>query len=119
MDKSVEIEIKNGIGHLILKREPANAINRQFVGEILRNFDELSNDNRCNVIVISSGLPKFFAAGADIDMILKFSKAESADTTRFFSERLQQNCKFKKTYDCCDKWICTWRRMRTHFMLRL
>ncbi len=96
MDKSVEIEIKNGIGHLILKREPANAINRQFVGEILRNFDELSNDNRCNVIVISSGLPKFFAAGADIDMILKFSKAESADTTRFFQNGFSRIANSKK-----------------------
>ncbi len=96
MSKTVEIEIKNEIGYLVLKREPANAINRQFVGEIGKGFDELTNDNRCRVIVISSGLPKFFAAGADIDMILKFSKAESEDTTRFFQDSFSRIANSKK-----------------------
>ena len=48
-------------------------------------LDELLNSS-CNVIVLSSALPKLFAAGVDIEMILKFSKAESEETTRFFQQ---------------------------------
>lgn len=57
--------------------------------------DELLNGN-CNVIVLSSVLPKSFAAGADIEMILKFSKAESEETTRFFQQNFNKIVTLRK-----------------------
>ena len=58
-------------------------------------FDELP-DRNCNVIVLSSALPKFFAAGADIKMILKFSKAGSEEATRFFQQSFNETAASRK-----------------------
>ncbi len=96
MNNWTDVKLNDNIGYLILDRAPANAINRQFVEEMLNRFDELSNDSRCDIIVISSGLPKFFAAGADIDMILKFSRSESEETTRFFQNSFNKIAQSRK-----------------------
>ncbi|GMT44020.1 MAG: crotonase [bacterium] len=96
MNNWTDVKLNGNIGYLILDRAPANAINRQFVEEILNRFDGLSNDNRCDVIVISSSLPKFFAAGADIDMILKFNRSESEETTRFFQNSFNKIAQSRK-----------------------
>ncbi len=96
MSNRTYTKIDGNIGYLVLNRTPANAINRQFVEEISNRFDDLAGSSEIDVIVISSGLPKFFAAGADIDMILKFSQSESEETTRFFQSSFNKIARSRK-----------------------
>jgi enoyl-CoA hydratase len=58
--------VDDSILHVTLERPPANALGEAILEGLLAAMDEADRLGRIHVIVISSAVPKFFAAGADI-----------------------------------------------------
>jgi enoyl-CoA hydratase len=56
----------NGILHVILQRPPANALGPSLIEGLNAALDHASGAGDVKVILVTSGLPGFFAAGADI-----------------------------------------------------
>jgi enoyl-CoA hydratase/carnithine racemase len=58
--------VDDAIMHIVLDRPPANALGAPIIDGLSAALDEADRLGRVHVLVISSALPKFFAAGADI-----------------------------------------------------
>lgn len=55
-----------GVAHITLQRAPANAYHEDFLREIGDAIQTLEKEPSVRVVIIQSGLEKFFCAGADI-----------------------------------------------------
>jgi enoyl-CoA hydratase len=64
-EQLVQIEERDGVMQLTMARPPANALGPQLVDALESALDALQA-NRAKVLVVSSAIPGFFAAGADI-----------------------------------------------------
>lgn len=62
----LSLDIQDGVAVVTMSRAPVNALNREFVAEISEAAQQCESDRSCRAIVIASGLPKVFCAGADI-----------------------------------------------------
>ena len=63
---AVELSKDSGVGFLTLARPPANSYDMAFVEELGAGVDECASDDDVRVVVMRSGLERFFSAGADI-----------------------------------------------------
>src|SRR5689334_21935003 len=87
---AVRVEEGAGITHLILEAPPANALGMGLVDGLERALSSLETGS-AGAIVISSALPRFFAAGADIKHMSALTEDEFAayrDALRSPLERL-------------------------------
>ncbi len=84
------IEKDEQVAIIKMNRPPSNPINRDFVEELSKSFDEVGSDDDVKVVVITSALERFFVAGADIKMILNMTEKESDETTAFFQKSFQK-----------------------------
>jgi enoyl-CoA hydratase len=64
-DDVIQLRESAGILHAVMTRPPANALGAPLVDGLVRAVDALASGS-AKVLVLSSGLPGFFAAGADI-----------------------------------------------------
>jgi enoyl-CoA hydratase/carnithine racemase len=58
--------VGQGMLRIILQRPPANALGVPLIDGLNRALDEASGDRDITIIVVTSAIPGFFAAGADI-----------------------------------------------------
>jgi enoyl-CoA hydratase/carnithine racemase len=58
--------VDDAVMHIVLDRPPANALGVPIIDGLSAALDEVERLGRIHVLVISSALPNFFAAGADI-----------------------------------------------------
>ncbi|MHB8692940.1 MAG: enoyl-CoA hydratase/isomerase family protein [Solirubrobacteraceae bacterium] len=65
----VRTEQLGGVTHLVMERPPANALGRPLVEGLEGALDEFLGSSSAKVLVISSAIPGFFAAGADLKYI--------------------------------------------------
>lgn len=65
----IRLEKQDSVGHLILDRAPANALNREFLDELSAAIDECRFDSSIKAILVRSALPQFFCTGADLKML--------------------------------------------------
>jgi enoyl-CoA hydratase len=87
---AVRVEEGAGIMHVILDAPPANALGMPLVDGLERALTRFE-DGSASAVVISSALPRFFAAGADIKHMSSLSEDEFAayrDALRSPLERL-------------------------------
>jgi enoyl-CoA hydratase/carnithine racemase len=63
---SVELSKDSRVGFVTLARPPANSYDMAFVEELGAAVDESASDDDVKVVVMRSGLERFFSAGADI-----------------------------------------------------
>ena len=63
---TVSLVRDNGIGVVKLNNPPANAYDHQVMVDLDHAMDEARNDPAVKVVVITSDLPRFFCAGADV-----------------------------------------------------
>src|SRR5207244_9545403 len=54
------------VGQISLHRPPANAYNQQFALELDEAVETVRADDRIQAAVLTSTLPRFFSAGADV-----------------------------------------------------
>src|SRR5438132_341222 len=58
----------DGVARIHLNRPPANSYDRGFIDDLNAAIDEIRFDESVGAAVLTSDLPKFFSAGADIGM---------------------------------------------------
>src|SRR2546426_11414538 len=59
---------QDGVALIHLNRPPANSYDRGFIDDLNAAIDEVRFDESIGAAVLTSDLPKFFSAGADIGM---------------------------------------------------
>ena len=84
-DEVVRTEELDGVTHLIMERPPANALGRPLVEGLEAALDAFLEGSSSKVLVISSAIPGFFAAGAD----LKYISTLDADGFRAYRDALR------------------------------
>jgi enoyl-CoA hydratase/carnithine racemase len=63
---AVSFSSDDAIGVITLERPPANSYDLSFIEELATAVDEAADDDDAKVVVLRSGLEKFFSAGADV-----------------------------------------------------
>lgn len=76
MGDLISLERDGGIGQISLHRPPANAYNGQFMRELDEAVEAVRADDGVRVAVVTSTLPRFFCAGADVKMFQASSLRE-------------------------------------------
>jgi len=96
-----KVSIEDNIAHIILSRpEKRNAMNRAFWDELPKIVEDIDDNSKARVIVISSTGPHF-TSGLDIGVFMGGDGKQQSETTRaagFYSnvQRMQ------KTFSCLD-----------------
>ena len=88
-------EQQDGVLHATICRPPANALGPPLVDALARLVDEFE-DGAAKVLVLSSAVPGFFAAGADIRHVAALDTegfADYRDAARAAFERLAFSCR--------------------------
>jgi len=78
----------NGVALIHLNRPPANSYDRGLIDDLNAAIDEIRFDESIGVAVLMSDLPKFFSAGADINMFRTVSSKARAMTILHMHEVL-------------------------------
>ncbi len=66
----VDLELRNGVAHVILNAPPANAMGVRLMEELDAAVRRLEADPQCRAVLFRSEVPKAFVAGADLKHIL-------------------------------------------------
>ncbi|HLG72713.1 MAG TPA: enoyl-CoA hydratase-related protein [Chloroflexota bacterium] len=80
----------DGVALLHIDRPPANSYNRVFIDTLDALVDEIRFDDGIKGVVMVSDVPKFFSAGADINMFRETSPMQRAMTVLHMHEVLQK-----------------------------
>ncbi len=93
-EKFIRTRVEDHIGTIELAKPKANTYDHSFMGELGRAIDEMRFDDAVRVIVLSSAVPGFFSAGADIEML----RASQPDYKAMFCLNCQETLdKFAST----------------------
>ena len=87
-DEPVTHQVLDRVFHLRLHRPPANALGLALVDGMQRALDEFERSD-ARVLVITSALDGFFAAGADIKLMASFLDSPGAEDFADYGERLR------------------------------
>lgn len=86
MDKSlsnfIELVLKNRVAYITLNRTKANCYEINFMKQLIDKINEAEENKTVKVIVVKSGLEKFFSAGADIKVFEANSVAENKEMVK-------------------------------------
>jgi enoyl-CoA hydratase len=80
----------DGVALLHIERPPANSYNRVFIDTLNQLVDEVRFDDEIKTVVMVSEVPKFFSAGADINMFRDTSPRQRAMIILHMHEVLQK-----------------------------
>src|SRR5213082_1351295 len=78
----------DGVALIHLNRPPANSYDRGFIDDLNATIDEVRFDESIGAAVLTSDLPKFFSAGADIGMFRTVTAKARAMTILYMHEVL-------------------------------
>ncbi|TMD84896.1 MAG: enoyl-CoA hydratase/isomerase family protein [Chloroflexi bacterium] len=78
----------DGVARIHLNRPPANSYDRGFIDDLNAAIDEIRFDESVGAAVLTSDLPKFFSAGADIGMFRSVTAKARAMTILHMHEVL-------------------------------
>src|SRR3984893_7605134 len=78
----------NGVALVHLNRPPANSYDRGLIDDLNAAIDEIRFDQSIGAAVLTSDVPKFFSAGADINMFRTVSSKARAMTILHMHEVL-------------------------------
>ena len=79
---AVEFSKEAGVGFITLANPPANSYDMAFVEELGAAVDESAGDGDVKVVVMRSGLDRFFSAGADIKAFMANTPDANMDMVR-------------------------------------
>jgi enoyl-CoA hydratase len=78
------IELNGSVAWLTINRpDKLNALNQATLSELTRAFEQLSNNAKVRVIVLTGAGPKAFVAGADIAEMHGLSPVQARDFSKF------------------------------------
>lgn len=81
---------REGVALIHLNRPPANSYDRGFIDDLNAAIDAVRFDESIAAAVVTSDLPKFFSAGADINMFRSVSARTRAMTILHMHEVLRK-----------------------------
>jgi enoyl-CoA hydratase/carnithine racemase len=81
---------QDGVALIHLNRPPANSYDRRFIDDLNAAIDEVRFDESVAAAILVSDLPKFFSAGADINMFRAVSSQTRAMTILHMHEVLRK-----------------------------
>jgi enoyl-CoA hydratase/carnithine racemase len=79
---------RDGVALIHLNRPPANSYDRGFIDDLNAAIDDVRFDESVAAVVLTSDLPKFFSAGADINMFRTVTPKARAMTILYMHEVL-------------------------------
>lgn len=81
MTSALSVDVRDGIAVVTfdLPNEPVNKLTRAVVDEFAALFDRVERDAAIRAVVLISGKPDLFIAGADIDQFVALRTAEEAE----------------------------------------
>src|SRR5438270_838831 len=82
----ISLEREGAVGQISLHRPPANAYNQQFALELDEAVEGVRADDGVQAVVLTSTLPRFFSAGADV----KFFQASTLPQKEKFILRMHE-----------------------------
>jgi len=92
--KYVKTRVDDHVGYVVITKGKANTYDLDMMTEIDQAVEELRFNDEARVIVLTSGVPNFFSAGADIEML----KRSQPDFKAMFCLHCQETLdKFAKT----------------------
>jgi len=92
--KFVRTRVDDHVGHITITKPKANTYDLAMMRELASAISEMRFDDEARVIVLDSGVPGFFSAGADIEML----KASAPDFKAMFCLTCQETLdEFAKT----------------------
>ena len=92
--KYVKTRVDDHVGYVVISKGKANTYDLDMMTEIDQAVEELRFNDEARVIVLTSGVPNFFSAGADIEML----KRSQPDFKAMFCLHCQETLdKFAKT----------------------
>lgn len=68
-DRYVSVERSGGVATVVMNRLPVNAIHPDLIHQVADAFVELGGDDDVRCIVLTSAIPRYFMAGADLKMM--------------------------------------------------
>lgn len=69
--KYIQTHVDDGIGTITIAKPKANTYDLSMMTELDQAIEELRFDDAAKVLLLTSGVPGFFSAGADIEMLRK------------------------------------------------
>ena len=72
----LSVATEEGVALITISRPPVNAINRELLSQLSATMDLYASDSSVRAIVIASGLPAIYSAGADIRELDTLDEAE-------------------------------------------
>lgn len=90
MGDMISLERHGAVAQISLHRAPANAYNPQFTHEFNDAVETIRNDDGLRVAILTSAVPKFFSAGADIKYFQSSSLPEKVKFISFMHEVLRR-----------------------------
>jgi enoyl-CoA hydratase/carnithine racemase len=82
----ISLEREGTLGQISLHRPPVNAYNPQFASELRDAVEGVRADGRIRAVIVTSTVPRFFCAGAD----LKFFQSSTLDEKVAFITRMHE-----------------------------
>jgi enoyl-CoA hydratase/carnithine racemase len=90
MCKQLGLSIEGHVAVIEMNRPPANAFELGFVNEFNRAIDEVTKNQTVRVIIITSGISKFFASGADIKLMFEMDNQRLQSELSRLLDKIQQ-----------------------------
>jgi enoyl-CoA hydratase len=78
----ISVQREGGIATLVINRPPVNAIAPDLLSDFDAAMTELAADTAVRVIVVTSAIPRYFMAGADIKMMASSTPGGGEDALR-------------------------------------
>jgi enoyl-CoA hydratase len=92
--KYIQTRVEDHVGYIEIGKPKANTYDLDMMHELHEAIEELRFDDNARVLVLASGVPGFFSAGADIEMLKQSQPDFKAMFCLFCQETLD---KFAKT----------------------
>ena len=94
----IEIEKKDQITWIYLKRPPANTLNPELMRELRQTHQHIEEDEDSLGLILGSRMERFFCNGLDAEYIVAQKPAERKQTFRVFFETLEKIFLFPKPH---------------------
>lgn len=79
MGVAISVKIDQNVAWLAMNRPPANGYNLDILTQLVNNARSIEADDNVKVVVLKSGIDKFFCAGADIKDFAANSSVQNAE----------------------------------------
>ncbi len=90
MGDMISLERHGAVGQISLHRAPANAYNPDFTHEFGDAVEAIRTDDALRVVILTSTVPKFFSAGADIKYFQSSTLPEKVKFISYMHEVLRR-----------------------------